>query len=69
VYIALIVLFTALVLAFKVQNLESVTVAFLSASVVLPVSVLIALVYLLGMFTGGFLVNLVRGWVSGARQR
>jgi uncharacterized integral membrane protein len=69
VYIALIVLLTALVLAFKVQNLETVTVTLFSASMVLPVSVLVLLVYVLGMLTGGFLFNLVRGWVAGVRQR
>ncbi len=62
VYIGLIVVFTALVLLFKVQNLETVTV-----SVSLPVSVLIVGVYLLGMFTGGFVLALLRSWVGGAR--
>ena len=67
VYIALIVAFTALVLLFKVQNLETVTVSLFSASVSLPVSVLIVGVYLLGMFTGGFVLALLRSWVGGAR--
>jgi uncharacterized integral membrane protein len=67
VYIGLIVVFTALVLLFKVQNLETVTVSLFSASVSLPVSVLIVGVYLLGMFTGGFVLALLRSWVGGAR--
>ncbi len=68
VYIALIVALTALVLAFKVQNLQSVTVSLLSASFTLPVSVMLFLVYVLGMLTGGFLLALVRTWVRGARR-
>ncbi len=69
VYIALIVVFTAIVLAFKIQNLDTVTVSFFGASVSMAVSVLILLVYVLGMLTGGFLYNLLRGWVSGATQK
>ena len=68
VYIALIVVLTAAVLLFKIQNLEQVTVSFLSASFTLPVSVLLVLVYVLGMATGGFVLALVRTWVQGARR-
>ena len=69
VYIALIVVFTAIVMAFKIQNLETVTVSLATMSVSMPVSILVLLVYVLGMLTGGFLVNLVRGWVRGALER
>jgi uncharacterized integral membrane protein len=69
VYIALIVVFTAAVLLFKFQNLERVTVSLLGASATLPVSVLVLLVYVLGMLTGGFVLALLRGWMSGARGR
>jgi putative membrane protein len=66
VYVALIVLFTAVVLLFKFQNLETVTVTLLSASVTLPISVLIILVYVLGALTGGFLLAVIRTWVRHA---
>jgi uncharacterized integral membrane protein len=69
VYMALIAAFAAIVILFKVQNLESVTVSLFSASVTLPVSVLVLLIYVLGMLTGGFLLALVRSWVRGARRR
>lgn len=69
VYMALIAILTATVLLFKFQNLESVTVSLLTASVTLPVSVLVLLIYVLGMFTGGFLLALVRTWVHGATRR
>ena len=68
VYIALIVALTAFVLLFKLQNLEQVTVSFLSASFTLPVSVLIVLIYVLGMLTGGIVLALVKSWVRGVRR-
>jgi lipopolysaccharide assembly protein A len=68
VYIALIVALTALVLLFKLQNLQTVTVSLLSASFTMPVSVLLILIYVLGMLTGGFLFALVRTWIRGARR-
>jgi len=68
VYILLIALLTAAVLLFKFQNLETVTVSLLTVSVTLPVSLLVIGVYVLGMFTGGFLVALVRSWIRGARS-
>jgi len=69
VYMALIAILAAIVILFKVQNLESVTVTLFSASVTLPVSVLVLLIYILGMLTGGFLLALLRSWVHGATRR
>lgn len=68
VYIALIVVFTAIVLLFKVQNFETATVTLLSASVTLPVSLLLIGVYVLGALTGGMLWSLLKSWVGGARE-
>jgi len=69
VYMALIAILAAIIILFKVQNLESVTVSLFSASVTLPVSVLVLLIYVLGMLTGGFLLALLRSWVHGATRR
>jgi uncharacterized integral membrane protein len=69
VYMALIALFAGIVILFKVQNLETVTVSLFAASMTLPVSVLVLLIYVLGMLTGGFLLTLVRAWVHGATRR
>ena len=69
VYMALIAILAAIIILFKVQNLESVTVSLFAASVTLPVSVLVLLIYILGMLTGGFLLALVRSWVHGATRR
>lgn len=68
IYMALIALFAGVVVLFKFQNLESATVSLLSMSVTLPLSILVALVYVLGMFTGGLLLALVRSWYRRARQ-
>jgi lipopolysaccharide assembly protein A len=68
VYIALIVLLTAVVLIFKFKNLNSATISLLGMSATLPVSTLVILVYLLGMVTGSALFGLVRGWIHGATQ-
>lgn len=67
VYIGLIIAFTALVLAFKVQNFQTATVSLFSLSVTLPISLLVIGIYVLGMFTGSFLLALLRTWIGGAR--
>jgi putative membrane protein len=68
-YMGLIALFAAIVILFKFQNLESVTVSLFSVSVTLPVSLLVLLIYFLGMLTGGFLLAMMRTWVHGATRR
>ena len=67
VYIGLVVLVTAAVLLFKVQNLESVTVSFLTMRLTLPLSVAIIIVYFLGMVSGGALIAAMRSLVQRAR--
>jgi putative membrane protein len=69
VYMALIAIFAAIIILFKFQNLETVTVSLFAASVTLPVSVLVLLIYVLGALTGGFLLALLRTWVHGATRR
>jgi len=69
VYMALIAIFAAIIVLFKFQNLESVTVSLFSAAVTMPVSVLVLLIYVLGMLTGGFLLAVLRSWVHGATRR
>ena len=67
VYLALIVLFTAAVLVFKFQNLDSVTLTFLTLRATLPLSMLVVIAYVLGMITGGTLTTLLKGGIRGAR--
>lgn len=61
---------TAIALLFKIQirNLQAARVSLLSLSVTLQVSLLVIGIYLLGMFTGGFVVSLLRGWLARARR-
>jgi lipopolysaccharide assembly protein A len=68
VYIGLIVAFTALVLLFKFQNLETATVSLFSASITVPLSILVFAIYVLGMLTGGCLLALLKNWIGGARR-
>ena len=69
IYMALIVSAAAIVILFKFQNLEAVTLSLFAATVTLPVSVLVLLIYILGMVTGGSLLALMRSWVHGATRR
>ena len=68
-YMGLVVVFTAAVLLFNIQNMYAVTVSFLAYSMTLPVSLVVILAYILGMATGGALLTLLRSWVRGARRR
>lgn len=45
---------------FKFQNLDSVTVSFISMSINLPTSILVIIVYILGMLTGGSVAGFLR---------
>ena len=69
VYLVLLLGLAAVVFTFKLQNLDAVTVTFLSARLTLPLSVMLAAVYALGMLTGGLLLSLIRSWVQGARAK
>lgn len=64
----LIVLFTAIVALFTIQNLPMVTISLLFSSMTLPLSVLVILIYVLGMLTGGFVLALLRTGIQRARS-
>jgi putative membrane protein len=59
-YVFIIVLFVAATLLFAVQNLQVVTLSFLGFGASVPLALLVALVYVLGMATGGSLFALLR---------
>jgi lipopolysaccharide assembly protein A len=59
-YIFIIVLFAAAILLFALQNLQVVTLSFLGFGASVPLALLVGLVYLLGMATGGSLFALLR---------
>ena len=66
-YIGLIVVFTALVLLFKFQNLDTATVSLFRQHHASAVHPRLA-IYVLGMLTGGCLFALLQTWVRRARQ-
>lgn len=68
-YLALIIVFASVVAMFKFQNLQAATVTLWSMSFTLPMSILVLLIYVLGMFTGAFVLALLRSWVQGAKRR
>lgn len=63
-----IVALIAVTLIFAIQNLQSVTVSFVNLKVSSPLAVLIALVYVLGMFTGGSAWALIKWAIDESRK-
>lgn len=69
VYLLLIILISAVIFVFMFQNLSTVRIAFLASSLTVPVSMLVIVVYFLGMLTGGAVVSLVKSWIRGSTRR
>lgn len=67
IHMIIVVLFVAAIVIFALQNLENVTMSFLGFSVRAPLAVLVAVVYLLGMVTGGSLWALLRRSIEGSK--
>jgi lipopolysaccharide assembly protein A len=68
IYVAVIAGLALLTLIFALQNLQSVTVSFLRLQLSSPLAVLIIIVYVLGMATGGSAWALVRWVWQGSRE-
>ncbi len=58
-----------IVLAFAIQNFQNTTISLFNAKMSAPLAVVVAIVYLLGMLTGGSVVSLFRWAVSEATRR
>jgi uncharacterized integral membrane protein len=67
-HIIVVGLFLAAIVIFAAQNLEIVTMSFLGFSARAPLALLVAIVYVLGMATGGSLLALLRRSLKGARR-
>jgi uncharacterized integral membrane protein len=67
IHLGIIILFALATLIFAVQNLQTVTIAFLGFSVSLPLALQAIVIYLLGMATGGSLWSLLRRSFEGSR--
>jgi uncharacterized integral membrane protein len=59
-HLTIIALFAAAILVFAFQNLELVTMSFLGLSARVPLALLVVVIYVLGMVTGGSLWALLR---------
>jgi uncharacterized integral membrane protein len=68
VYLAVIVLFAAVMLVFAWQNFETVTISFFRVRISLPLALLSIVVYLLGAVTGGSLFALLRRSYAGSKR-
>jgi putative membrane protein len=72
IHLAVNALFALATLVFAIQNFQIVTMSFLGLSARVPLALLVVVVYLLGMSTGGSLWALLRAgpWKEqGARRR
>jgi uncharacterized integral membrane protein len=67
-YLAVIALLIAVTLIFAVQNMQNVTVSVLSFRISAPLAVLVAVIYVLGMVTGGSLWALIRWAIEGSKR-
>lgn len=68
-YIAFIVVISAVVLLFKFQNLDNVTVTFFTMSITVPISFLVIGIYVLGMLTGGSLYAFIKIILRKAKDK
>jgi lipopolysaccharide assembly protein A len=68
VHMSIIAILAAATVIFAFQNLQSVTVAFLGFRLSAPLAVLIAVVYVLGMATGGSLWSMFRWALDGSKR-
>jgi len=68
-HLTVIVLFAALTALFAMQTFQIVTVSFLRIGAEMPLTFLIAIIYLLGAATGSSLFALLRRAMVGARRQ
>lgn len=69
VYIFLIGVAMVFILLFVFQNPSLTTISLFSASITLPLSIIILLTYSLGILTGGGVVSLLRSLIQGASKK
>jgi putative membrane protein len=67
IHLCIVVLFAVAVIAFVAQNFSVVTMSFLGFSARAPLALLVVLVYVLGMASGGSLWALLRRSLHGTQ--
>ena len=68
IHLTVIAILAVAMLIFAIQNFQSVTVQFLRLSLNAPLALLVLVIYLLGMATGGSVWALIRRAVEGSRR-
>jgi lipopolysaccharide assembly protein A len=68
-HMGLIAILAAVIVIFALQNLQTVTVTFLNFRLSAPLAVLVAVVYVLGMVTGGSLWAMFRWALDGSKSK
>jgi lipopolysaccharide assembly protein A len=66
-HLIVVALFAAVTLVFMFQNFQVVSIAFLGFSIRMPLALLVAGIYLLGMVSGGSVLALLRRSIEGSR--
>jgi uncharacterized integral membrane protein len=67
IHLAVIALFAVVTFIFAIQNLEIINLEFLGLRARVPLALLVAIVYLLGMAAGGSLWALLRRSYEGSK--
>ena len=67
-YFFLLILLVAVTTLFALQNLQTITVSFVSWSVTLPIAAVVAGTYALGMVSGGSLLAFLRWTLKRAKK-
>lgn len=67
-YFFLLILLVAVTTLFALQNLQTITVSFVSWSVTLPIAAVVAGTYALGMVSGGSLLAFLRWTLTRAKK-
>ena len=68
-HMGIIAILAAVILIFAFQNLQTVTVTLLNFRLSAPLAVLVAVVYVLGMVTGGSLWAMFRWALEGSKLK
>jgi uncharacterized integral membrane protein len=68
VHIAVVAALLAATFIFAIQNFQSVTVSFLNLRINAPLAVLVVVIYLLGMATGGSVWAIVRRSLENSKR-
>ena len=68
IYLVVIAVFGVAILLFAIQNLDVITISFLSFKIRAPLAVVAIVVYVLGAATGGSLLALLRRSYEGSKR-